>query len=151
MDLMGEMRTSPRGQAFIKGYEKCRLKAYKPTPNDRWTVGWGHTGPDVYEGLVIAQAQADALFVKDLKYFEDGVNRLVKINVTQCEYDALVSFAYNVGLGGLEDSTLLRKLNAKDIDGASAEFPKWNKQGGVVMPGLTKRRLDERRIFDGKD
>jgi len=145
--IMDEMTTSPEGIAFIKGYEQCRLKAYKPTPKDRWTIGWGHTGPEVHEGMQISQAQADSLFAVDLKYFEAGVNRMVKVDITQNQFDALVSFFYNIGL---RDCTLLHKLNANDIKGASAEFPRWNKQGGVVLNGLTRRRLAEQRMFNGK-
>lgn len=152
------MRTSPQGVAFIKGFEKCRLTAYKPTPNDKWTIGWGHTGPDVHPGMTITQDQADALFLRDLQHFERDVEFLVKVPITQSQFDALVSFSYNVGSDidddtipeGLGDSTLLRKLNAGDYAGAANEFPKWNKQGHQVLDGLTKRRNAEKAMFLSK-
>lgn len=148
-------RMSEQGVSFLKGFEKCRLRAYKPTPHDRWTIGWGHTGPDVGPGSVVTQAQADALLLRDLQHFERDVLSLVKVPLTQGQFDALVSFAYNVGSDidedtkpeGLGDSTLLRKLNAGDYEGAANEFVKWNKQKGQVLNGLTKRRLGEKEMF----
>lgn len=150
-------KTGERGIAFIKGFEKCRLKAYKPTPNDRWTIGWGHTGSDVGPASVVTQAQADAMFLRDLQHFERDVLSLVKVPLTQGQFDAIVSFTYNVGSDiddddkpeGLGDSTLLRKLNAGDYAGAALEFPKWNKQKGKVLDGLTRRRLGEQEMFRG--
>jgi lysozyme len=141
-------------------FEQCRLNAY-PDPGSSdgrpWTIGWGHTGPEVYRGLVWTQDQADAAFVADLARFERGVMDLVKVPLTQGQFDALVCFAYNVGLDidadtqaeGLGDSTLLRKVNAGDFAGAAAEFGKWNKNDGQVMRGLTRRRAAERALFDG--
>lgn len=158
------MQTSLRGRQFIQGFETCELKAYPDpaTKNDPvkrgkpWTNGWGHTGPDVYEGCPdITQAEADGNFEVDLAAFERDVNRLVTVQITQGMFDALVSFAYNVGSDidedtkaeGLGDSTLLRKLNAGDYRGAAEEFLKWNKANGAVMNGLTRRRKGERLMF----
>ncbi len=126
------MRTSAEGIALLHHYESCRLAAY-PDPGSvdghPWTIGWGHTGKEVKRGLVWTQAQADAAFVQDLAATEAGVQRLVKVPLTQFQFDALVSFAYNVGLDenrngkaeGLGESTLLRKLNAKDYAGAAEQ------------------------------
>ena len=154
------MRTSAEGIALMHHYESCRLSAY-PDPGSvdgrPWTIGWGHTGPEVKRGLVWTQAQADATFLRDLAATEAGVQRLVKVPLTQCQFDALVSFAYNVGLDenqngkaeGLGESTLLRKLNAKDYASAAEQFLVWNKNDGSVMYGLTRRRTAERSLFLG--
>lgn len=149
------MRTSPSGRALIQGFEKCVLKAYKPTPDDVWTIGWGHTGSDVHEGLVWTQEQADLAFAVDLEKFEHWVEELVKVPLTQNQFDALVSFCFNVGpdidadtiAEGLGDSTLLKKLNAGDYAGAKAEFAKWDKQAGKRLAGLTRRRTAEADLF----
>lgn len=154
------MRASAKCRAFIKGFEQCRLKAYKPTPQDRWTCGWGTTGPDVGPNTVWTQEHADARFNTDLVTFEAGVNRLIQggAPTTQGQFDALVSFAYNCGLDidedaiaeGLGDSTLLRKHRAGDYAGAAAEFAKWNKQAGRVLNGLTRRRAAEAALYRGQ-
>ncbi len=140
------MRTSARGQALIKGFEQCRLKAYKPTPDDVWTIGWGHTD-GVHEGMEWTQEQADMAFAVDLEKYEHWVDDLVMVPLTQNQFDALVSFCFNVGpdidadniAEGLGDSTLLRKLNAGDYAGAQSEFRKWDKQKGKRLSGLTRR------------
>lgn len=150
------MTPSAKCIAFIQGFEQCRLTAYKPTPNDVWTIGWGSTGPDVRPGVVWTQAQADARFARDLADFAAGVtHELAGSPTTQGQFDALVSFAYNVGLDddadtlaeGLGDSTLLRKHKAGDYAGAALEFAKWNKQKGVVLNGLTRRRAGEAAMY----
>lgn len=155
------MRISPHGVAVGHYFEQCRLVAY-PDPGSKdgkpWTIGWGHTGPEVVKGLVWTQAQADAAFVADIARFERDVLSLVKVPVTQGQFDALVLFAYNVGSDidadkiaeGLGDSTLLRKLNARDYDGAALEFRKWNKNDGKVMRGLIRRRAAEAALWSGK-
>lgn len=134
---------------LIKSFEGCKLTAYPDpgTGGDPWTVGYGHTGPDVHKGLVVTQAQADALLVGDLKKFETGVAKLVKVDLTENQRGALVSFAYNCGLGNLGSSTLLKKVNARDFIGAKAEFGKWNKAGGKILAGLTRRRAAEATLF----
>jgi len=155
------MKTSTNGVQVMHYFEQCRLKAY-PDPGSSdgrpWTIGWGDTGPDVVEDLEITQDEADARFVRRLsREFEPGVMSLVKVQLTQGQFDALVCFAYNVGLDidadtqaeGLGDSTLLRKVNVEDFDGAAAEFAKWNKNDGKVMRGLTRRRAAERALFEG--
>lgn len=153
------MTPSPRCEAIIKSFEKCRLKAYLPTKNDRPTIGWGSTGPDIKLGMTWTQAQADARFARDLAHFATGVLRLLEgAPTTQAQFDALVSFAYNVGLDedadtkaeGLGDSTLLRLHKAGDYAGAAAQFKFWNKQKGVALPGLTRRRRDEAAMYLAK-
>lgn len=152
------MTPSQKIIAFVKGYEKCRLKAYLPTPNDKPTLGWGSTGSDIKMGMTWNQQQADDRFDRDANIFAAGVTKLLDgAATTQAQFDAMWSFAYNVGLDddadtkaeGFGDSTLLRKHKAGDFEGAAAEFPKWNKQKGVVLNGLTKRRAAEAAIYRG--
>jgi lysozyme len=139
------MNISQKGIDLIKSFEGCHLKAYKD-PIGILTIGVGHTG-NVKEGQVITQAQADDILRKDLKRFVEGVEELVKVTISQSQFDALVSFAFNVGLGNLEKSTLLKLVNKRDFSGASLEFLKWDKADGKVLKGLTKRREAERKLF----
>ncbi|QAU22876.1 lysozyme [Dyella sp. M7H15-1] len=145
---MSTLTTSANGMALIKKFEGCRLTAYR-CPVGIWTVGYGHTGPDVHEGTVITQADADRLLSERLrKEFEPGVSAAVTVPLEPDQFDALVSLAYNIGLGNLRSSTLLRKLNAGDYAGAAAQFDVWNKAGGSVLPGLVNRRSVERQLFE---
>lgn len=153
------MNPSQKCIDFIKSFEQCRLTAYMPTPRDRPTIGWGTTGPDVRMGMTWTQAQADARFARDLADFATGVTHLLQGHpTTQAQFDALVSFAYNVGLDddadtlaeGLGDSTLLKKHLAGDYEGAAARFADWNKQKGVVLKGLTRRRAGEAAMYRGQ-
>lgn len=143
----GGMRTSPAGIALIHSFEQCRLTAY-PDPGsahgEPWTIGWGSTGSDIRKGVVWTQAQCDDRFARDLMKFEQGVtNALRGAAVTQPQFDALVSFAYNCGLEALRSSTLLRMHVGGDYAGAQAQFARWNKNDGKVMNGLTRRRAAE--------
>ncbi|PTU67542.1 muraminidase [Chromobacterium sp. Panama] len=140
------MNISANGVKLIQQFEGLRLKAYQDAVGV-WTIGYGHTGPDVTPGLVISQAQADALLARDLNRFETGVSRLVSVPLNQNQFDALLSFSYNLGQGSLQNSTLLRLLNQRDYAGAAAQFPRWNKAGGKVLPGLTRRRAAEQALF----
>ncbi len=125
--------------------EQCRLKAYL-CPAGIWTIGWGDT-EGVTAGMVITQAEADSRLQKRLKEFCDGVNKMAP-KATDDQFAALVSLAYNIGLDALKKSTLLRKFLAGDLTGAAAEFDKWNKAGGKVLPGLVIRRAAERHLFE---
>lgn len=151
------MKISNNGLNLIKTYEGLELTAY-PDPGTGgapWTIGYGHTGPEVHAGLVWTQQQAEQALASDVAQSERDVTSLVKVQINQNQFDALVSFAYNCGSDidaddiaeGLGDSTLLKKLNAGDYDGAANEFPKWNRSGGKVLSGLTKRRNAERSLF----
>ncbi|NHR05165.1 lysozyme [Chromobacterium haemolyticum] len=140
------MNISANGIKLIQQFEGLRLKAYQDAVGV-WTIGYGHTGPDVTPGLVISQAQADGLLARDLNRFETGVSRLALVPLNQNQFDALVSFSYNLGLGSLQNSTLLRLLNQRDYAGAAAQFPRWNKAGGKVLPALTRRRAAEQALF----
>ncbi|MFM0315951.1 lysozyme [Paraburkholderia nemoris] len=112
-----------------------------------WTGGWGHTGPDVHYGMVVTRDMAVDWLRADVRGAEAVVKRDVKVALNQEEYDALVDLVFNIGSGNFETSTLLRKLNAGDTDGAIAEFARWNKAGGIVLAGLVKRREANRVLF----
>lgn len=141
------MKTSELGRKDICEYEGVRLKAYLDT-GDVWTIGVGHTGPDVYEGLCVKRSQVDQWLKDDVVEAEDAVNRWVTVPLTQGQFDALVSFTFNLGEGQLKKSTLLRKLNLKDYAGAANEFRRWVYDNGKIQPGLVKRRYGERARFE---
>lgn len=135
--------------ALIKQFEGCRLTAY-PDPGSGgapYTIGWGATGPGIGPGVVWTQATADARLTQDVARFAKGVRDLVKVEANQNQLGALISFAYNVGLANLKGSTLLRKLNAGDYEGAKGQFARWNRAAGKVMRGLTRRRAAEAAKF----
>jgi lysozyme len=134
------------GLDLVKSFEGLKLRAYL-CPANVWTIGFGSTGPHVTPGKVITEAQADGLLQDDLDRFEKAVTRLVTVPLTQNQYDALVSFAFNVGISALERSTLLKRVNAKLFDQARAEFGKWNRAGGRPLAGLTRRRAAEAALF----
>jgi len=149
------MKTSALGTSFIAAHEGVVLKAYPDpaTGGDPWTIGVGHTSlaglPMVVPGMTITRGQAFEILARDLGTFEVAVRTAVRVPLTQNEFDALVSFTFNVGGGNLRRSTLLRKLNAGDKAGAAAESMKWNKAGKPpsVMAGLTRRRAEEKSLF----
>jgi len=141
------METSQAGIEAIKDYEGVRLIAYDDGVGV-WTIGVGHTS-GVERGDVITMDQVDEFLRADLEDAEQAVNDRVIVPLTQCQFDALVSFVFNVGSGAFMASTLLKKLNAGDYDGAADEFLRWNKAGGRVLAGLTKRRISEREMFLG--
>jgi lysozyme len=141
------VKTSDKGINLIKNFEGCRFKAYK-CPAGVWTIGYGHTN-NVRQDDVITQQEADELLKRDLVRFEDAVNSLVKVPLNQNQFDALVSFCYNVGYGdkGFGGSTMLKLINAKDFKGAAEQFARWNKAGATVLAGLVKRRKAEADLF----
>jgi GH24 family phage-related lysozyme (muramidase) len=141
----GGMATSDAGVGLIKDFEALRTKAYLDAVNVP-TIGYGHT-KGVKMGTTITAAKAEALLREDLSEFEAGVNDSVLVPLRQNEFDALVSFSFNVGTAALRKSTLMRKLNAGDYEGAAAEFARWNSAGGTVLAGLTRRRAAERELF----
>ncbi|WP_342622623.1 lysozyme [Pseudomonas alkylphenolica] len=139
------MRTSQRGLSLIKSFEGLRLLAYRDAVGV-WTIGYGATR-GVKAGMSITKEQAERMLINDVQRFEPEVERLVKVPLTSNQWDALVSFTYNLGAANLESSTLLRLLNADDYAGAAEQFPRWNKAGGKVLPGLVRRREAERVLF----
>ena len=144
------MQTSEKGIALIKQFEGCKLTAYQDSVGV-WTIGYGWTKPvdgkPIRAGMTINQETAERLLKTGLVSYESDVSRLVKVGLTQGQFDALVSFTYNLGARSLSTSTLLRKLNTGDYAGAADEFLRWNKAGGKVLNGLTRRREAERALF----
>lgn len=144
------MQTSDKGITLIKEFEGCNLTAYQDSVGV-WTIGYGWTQPvdgkTIRAGMTIKQETAERLLKTGLVSYESDVSRLVKVGLTQGQFDALVSFTYNLGTRSLSTSTLLRKLNAGDYAGAANEFPRWNKAGGKVLSGLSRRREAERALF----
>ena len=148
------MRMSAAGLAIVKEFEGLRLKAYK-CPAAVWTIGYGHTSaagnPIVTPELVITNDEADQILERDMVQYEDGVRKFVKVELTQNQFDALVDFAYNAGVGALQKSTLLKKVNAGKFDEVPAEFMKWTKGGGKELPGLVRRRRAEVKLWRSLD
>lgn len=132
------MVPSPWLYAFLRKYEQFRPTAYRPTPRDVWTIGFGHTA-GVKEGDTCTLEQAEAWLEQDAHRGGDAIARLVKVPLTQNQYDALCSLVFNCGPEPLE-KTLGRFLNAGEYYSAGLEFLRWNKQKGRVLPGLTLRR-----------
>lgn len=145
------MKISSAGLNLIKEFEGLCTTAYV-CPAGVLSIGYGHT-KNVKKGDVITKDGAEELLKKDLKEFEEAVTAMLDIRevaVNQCQFDALVCFAFNVGTKALDTSTLLKKLTIGDVEGASDEFLRWNKAGGKVLEGLTRRRQAERRLFLAK-
>ena len=143
---MDPMTYSKTGLALTERFETLRLEAYKDVAGV-WTIGWGHTGPEVIEGLTITKDEADFLLEQDTQTAVDAVNRLVTVSLTQSEFDALVDFVFNAGQGNFRKSTLLRLLNEGDYQGAAKQFDLWDHAGGKVVAGLLRRRQDETQEF----
>lgn len=144
---------SKAARDLIAAFEGRRAQAYPDpaTGGDPWTIGVGHTGPEVHKGLAWTDAQIDAALDADLTKFDRGVSALIgAAPTTQNEFDALVSFAFNLGLGNLSKSTLLEDHKAGNHAGAAVEFARWNRAGGRPMAGLTRRREAEARLYAGK-
>ena len=143
------MNTSPKGIALIKEFEGLRLKAYK-CPGGVWTIGYGHTA-GVKPGIVISEAQAEEYLKADLIAFERYLNGL-GLALNQNQFDALVSFIYNVGTGNFSNSTLLRKVRANPQENSIMdEFLRWVYSKGRVLPGLQRRRLAEMKLYFSND
>lgn len=147
------LRVSAEGRELIKHFEGLYLKAYL-CPGKAWTIGYGHTGLRHNDGTVtagrkITRATADKLLEHDLQQFEARVRDLVTVPLQQHEFDALVSFDFNTG--ALGKSTLLKKVNEGDPNGAALEFLRWCYAGGKRLAGLARRRNAERSHFSGGD
>lgn len=137
---------------LITKWEGCRLKAYPDpaTGADPWTIGYGATGPDIGPDTAWTQAQADA----DLQRRIDAIGSAIDgfdVHLNDNQKGALCSLAYNIGIGNLNNSTLLKCLRRGDTSGASAQFLMWNKAAGRVMNGLVNRRKDEKSTFDAPE
>jgi lysozyme len=147
------MKTSKRGIDLICQFEGFRAKAYPDpgTGGEPWTVGFGHTSaagpPIVRKGMSITKDEAKAILARDITTFEVAVMSLLKRPPTQNQFDAMVSFCYNVGPGNFAKSSVLSHFNAGGIVAAANVFQRWNKAGGKVLPGLVKRRKAESDLF----
>ncbi|MDT8758627.1 lysozyme [Sphingomonas psychrotolerans] len=151
------MMPGPACIALIQQFEGCAKKqpngsfvAYPDpgTGGDPWTIGWGTTGADVKPGVVWTQQQCDDRLTSDVERFAAKVSAVLgSAPTTQHQFDALVSFAYNVGVGNLSSSTLLKLHKAGDFAGAQQQFARWNKAAGKVLPGLTRRRAAEAALY----
>jgi len=142
------------GLLIIKSFEGLELRAYQDSVGV-WTIGYGHTSmagpPQVYPGMVITQAEAEAILRRDLQVFETGVRNALTIATNSDQFSAMVSFAFNVGVGAFSGSTLLRKHNAGDFAGPANEFLRWVYAGGQFLPGLERRRKAERALYLSQD
>lgn len=144
------MKLSQKGIELIKQFEGYSSKAYPDpaTGGAPWTIGYGTT-KGVKPGMVITAQQAEKMLRDDVAKFESGVSSLVTAPTTQGQFDAMVSLAYNIGLGNFGKSTLLKKHNARCYTCAADQFRVWNRANGKVMNGLTKRRSAEREVYMG--
>ena len=141
---------SPAGSAIIKHFEDENgpaLVAFKPTPNDVWTIGWGHTN-GVTEGMTCTPEQAEEWFQQDMAWAQSAVLSAVNVPLNQNQFDALVSFTENEGAAAFDRSTLLRLLNEGNYSGAASQFSNWVYQAGQILPGLVTRRKQEAALFN---
>lgn len=145
---MKNMRTGTRGISLIKEFEGFKNKAYR-CPAGVWTIGYGTTR-NVRSGMTITLTEGERMLQDDLVKFERAVNRLVTVPLTQNQFDALVSFVYNVGEGAFGRSTLLSLLNRGQYSQVETQLMRWNRAGGQVLAGLTRRRAAEARLFNTK-
>ena len=146
------MKTSAEGVALIKKFEGCKLEAYQCSASV-WTIGWGTT-KGVQEGDTCTQDEADAFLENDLFEFEKEIHKHVNVPLKQNEFDALVSWVYNLGGSNLRESTLLIRIN-DGTDSRRSDIPyqirRWNRAGGKVLDGLVRRREAEALLWQGKD
>jgi len=133
-------------KSIVGKFEGCRLTAYR-CPAGKLTIGYGHTGPDVTEGLTISEDEASKLLLIDLERFDTGVSEMVTVPISQKQKAALISFAYNVGLEALRKSTLLQMVNDGYHAAAAEQFLKWTRAGGKVLAGLARRRQAEADLY----
>jgi lysozyme len=144
------MKMTDEGLALIKRMEGLRLTAYRDAVGV-WTIGYGHTAmagaPEVRAGMTISNAEAHAILVRDVDIFARGVQAAVRVKLIDQQFSALVSFAYNVGLGGFKRSSVLAAVNAGDFDAVPRRLNLWTKAGGKVLPGLVRRRAAEGALF----
>lgn len=131
---------------LVKSFEGCRLEAYQDIVGV-WTIGYGCTGTDIVEGLVWTQEEANHQLAQRLEALQEQIQKIVPTGTNQNQLDALCDFAYNVGLGALKSSFLLKCLNAGNFAAASKQFERWDRAGGKEVPGLLRRRQAEAALF----
>jgi lysozyme len=142
------MKTADKGRNLIKSKEQLRLSAYLPTPRDVPTIGWGHTGKDVYLGLTITAEHAEELLGYDLSATEACINNAVKVPLTQDQLDALVCLVFNIGAGAFMRSHLLVAVNGGNAAAIAAQWISWDHQAGVELAGLKTRREQELALYN---
>ena len=143
------MKISQEGIALIKVFEGCKLESYLCAAGV-WTIGYGHTKM-VEEGQEITQEEADNILLNDLEIYEEAVLKAVEVPLHQHQFDALVSWTFNLGGANLNASTMLKVINKGEYEDVPAQIKRWNKAGGKVLQGLIRRREAEALLFDGKD
>jgi len=146
---MNDYEYSSEGFALTRGFEGLRLVGYQDSAGV-WTIGYGHTGPEVRAGRRISESQAEALLWSDLIAAVNCVRQAVRVGLAQHQFDALVDFCFNVGRGNFLGSTLLRDVNRGDFEGAAAQFGLWVHARGRAVPGLVRRRAAEAGLFLGQ-
>jgi lysozyme len=143
------MKISQEGLSLIKKFEGCELEAYRCAANVL-TIGYGST-KDVKEGDSITQEEADALLLHEMDEYEGYVKDSVTVDLDQNQFDALVSWVFNLGPSNLKASTMLKVLNNKEFEEVPSQIKRWNKAGGKVLQGLIRRREAEALLFEGKE
>jgi len=146
--MNNDLKTSQEGISLIKSFEGCELTAYRCSANVP-TIGFGHTA-GVSDGDTCTQEEAETMLAEDLVEFEDYVKKYVETNLQQNEFDALVAWTYNLGPNNLSESTLLKELNAGNLEEVPRQMKRWNRAGGEVLDGLIRRREAESRLFKGE-
>ena len=143
------METSSEGISLIQKFEGCELEAYQCSAGV-WTIGYGHT-KNVVEGMTITKEQAEQMLVDELHEYENYINEYVTVALSQNQFDALVSWVYNLGPANLKASTMLKVLNSGKYEDVPAQMKRWNKAGGKVLEGLIRRREAEACLFKGME
>ena len=143
------MKTSEEGLELIKSFEGCETTAYQDSVGV-WTIGYGHT-KGVEEGQTCSIEDAETMLSEEMDEYEGYINNMVKVELEQCEFDALVAWVYNLGPTNLGESTMLKVLNDGQFDRVPDEMRRWNRAGGQVLQGLVRRREAEALLFQGED
>ena len=136
------------GISLIQKFEGCELEAYK-CPADVWTIGYGHT-KGVVDGMKITKEEAEQMLIDELHEYENYINKYVTVALSQHQFDALVSWVYNLGPANLKASTMLKVLNEGQYEEVPSQMKRWNKAGGKTLDGLIRRRQAEAYLFSGK-
>lgn len=144
------MNVNEKGLALIRQCEGFRGRAYRDAVGV-WTIGFGHTSmagaPEVKPGLVVSRDKASQILARDVEMFAEGIANVITTELNDNQFSALVSFAYNVGLGNFKKSSVLKAVNANDVEAVPRRLALWSKAGGRVLPGLVKRRAAEAELF----
>ncbi len=150
--MTNRLKMSPQGYDLIREFEGLRRNAYRDAVGV-WTIGYGHTSaagePHVKPGMVITENEATEILERDVEKFAEGVRSHVKVLLASDQFSALVSFAYNVGLGNLARSSVLKAVNTRDFEAVPRRLALWNKAGGKTLAGLVRRRAAEAALFTG--